>query len=728
MNSNVETIDLCSDDDETEGGVVAPPLDPILLQFNPANTTSGIANSLPTYGEIGGSAPGVVVGRGGTHHFHEPNLHHLPDSGTCHPSTSGPCLPSTSGPCHPSTSGTLHPSATGPCLPSASGPDQISRQFWKAGDYTPSLNYAAAPSGGGPQNRMLIHPKFLHSNATSHKWAFGAIAELLDNAVDEVASGASFVKVDKLLNPKDGSFCLLIQDDGGGMGPGSLRRCMGFGYSDKCTGSSIGQYGNGFKTSTMRLGADVIVFSRCLKERGFTQSVGLLSYTLNRNSGLRDIILPIVDYEFEPTCGLFKRLYGTDEQKFRSSLSILLSWSPFRAELELQKQFDEIGAHGTRIVVFNLWLNDAGEMELDFKSDNQDLMISGSPRVESTNNIKLLNQMHIANQYRYSLRVYASILYLHLPQGFRILICGRIVDPHTVVSDLVYRECIKYRPQVGHTSEAEVDTVIGFLKGAPNLNIHGFCIYHKNRLILPFMPAVHRIGGICKGVAGVLEANFIKPTHDKQDFEKSALFQKLEIRLRDMAKEYWNLHCHLVGYKTGKNIASKHSTRNIPSCTDSGHEAILTSLPNSPTENPEQSLHRHNLHEPLANRPSSSGSNDLSHLFQPVVLGKRCEPGVLDASGASRAKRRTVVAPDSENTSHAAHATRGVNEVQREQLRRLVSENQKLHAQCLEYEASEKELSVKVQMLTLELKKARDLYQHMMAAQARIFEQTCIGV
>ncbi|KAJ4769204.1 MORC family CW-type zinc finger protein 4 [Rhynchospora pubera] len=727
MNYNVETIDLCSDDDETEGGGVAPPLDPILLQFNPSNTASGVTNSLPTFGEIGGSAPGFVVGRGGTHHFHEPDLHRLPDSWTCHPSTSGPCHPSTSGPCHPSTSGTLHPSATEPCLPSASGPGQICRQFWKAGDYTPSLNYAAAPSAGGAQNRMLVHPKFLHSNATSHKWAFGAIAELLDNAVDEVVNGATFVKVDKLLNPKDGSFCLLIQDDGGGMGPGSLRRCMGFGYSDKCTGSSIGQYGNGFKTSTMRLGADVIVFSRCLKERGFTQSVGLLSYTLNRNSGRQDIILPIVDYEFEPTCGIFKRLCRTDEKKFFSNLSILLSWSPFGAELELQKQFDEIGAHGTRIVVFNLWLNDAGEMELDFKSDNQDIMISGSPRVETTNKNQLLNQMHIANQYRYSLRVYASILYLHLPQGFRIIICGRIVDPHSVVSDLMYRECIKYRPQVGHIFEAEVDTVIGFLKGAPNLNIHGFCIYHRNRLILPFMPAVHGTGGRPKGVAGVLEANFINPTHDKQDFEKSALFQKLEIRLRDMVKEYWNYHCHLVGYKEGKNVPSKHST-NPPSCTDSGHEAILTSLPNSPTENPEQSLHGHNLHEPLANHPSSSGSNDLSHLFQPVLLGKRCQPGVLDATGASRAKRHGVVAPALQNTSHAAHATRGMDEVQREQLRRLVNENNKLRSQCSEYEASEKELSVKVQMLMLELRKARDLYQHLLAAQARIFEQTCIGV
>lgn len=67
-------------------------------------------------------------------------------------------------------------------------------------------------SVAGVQNRMCIHPEFLHSNATSHKWPFGgkafvwfqttifllycvvsyflclvtAVAELLDNAVDEV--------------------------------------------------------------------------------------------------------------------------------------------------------------------------------------------------------------------------------------------------------------------------------------------------------------------------------------------------------------------------------------------------------------------------------------------------------------------------------------------------------------------------------------------------------------
>lgn len=38
---------------------------------------------------------------------------------------------------------------------------------------------------------------------------------------------------------------------------------------------------------------------------------------------------------------------------------------------------------------------------------------------------------------------------------------------------------------------------------------------------------------------GVLEANFIEPTHNKQDFEKTSVFQKLEYRLKEMTWEYW---------------------------------------------------------------------------------------------------------------------------------------------------------------------------------------------
>jgi len=40
-------------------------------------------------------------------------------------------------------------------------------------------------------------------------------------------------------------------------------------------------------------------------------------------------------------------------------------------------------------------------------------------------------------------------------------------------------------------------------------------------------------------VSGVLQADIVQPTHNKQDFERTSLFQKLEIRLKDMTLEYW---------------------------------------------------------------------------------------------------------------------------------------------------------------------------------------------
>lgn len=32
--------------------------------------------------------------------------------------------------------------------------------------------------------------------------------------------------------------------------------------------------------------------------------------------------------------------------------------------------------------------------------------------------------------------------------------------------------------------QGEVVTTIGFLKEAPKINLNGFCVYHKNRLIM----------------------------------------------------------------------------------------------------------------------------------------------------------------------------------------------------------------------------------------------------
>ncbi|RRT54104.1 hypothetical protein B296_00038144 [Ensete ventricosum] len=437
--------------------------------------------------------------------------------------------------------------SSGSCAP-------LVRQFWNAGDY--EVQQFVGPASHNNQNRLCVHPKFLHSNATSHKWVFGAIAELLDNAVDEICNGATFVKLDKIINPRSGSPALLIQDDGGGMDPESLRRCMSFGFSDKQSCSAIGHYGNGFKTSTMRLGADVIVFSRCMNKRVLTQSIGLLSYTFLRQEGYNDVVVPAVDYYFDPSSGVFTNLLRNGQKQFSSNLSMLLKWSPFLTETELLKNFDDIGHHGTKIIIYNLWFDDMGNMELDFESNEKeiykqlylepmliidnDIIVSGAPKqVETNNNSVMLTQNYIATRLCFSLRAYSSILYLHTPEYFRIILRGQEVEHHSIARDLKFCECIKYKPQVGGRIEGEVITTIGFLKEAPLVNVHGFNIYHKNRLILPFCQVACTSGSRGRGVVGVLEANFIKPTHDKQGFEKSSLFKKLETRLKEMTYEYW---------------------------------------------------------------------------------------------------------------------------------------------------------------------------------------------
>ncbi|XP_072998721.1 protein MICRORCHIDIA 6-like isoform X2 [Typha latifolia] len=630
------------------------------------------------------------------------------------------------------------------------------RQFWKAGDYEDRLT--SEPISQNGQSRLRIHPKFLHSNATSHKWAFGAIAELLDNAVDEVKNGATFVKIERITDSQDGSHALLIHDDGGGMSPDSLRRCMSFGFSDKHSESSIGQYGNGFKTSTMRLGSDVIVFSRCMNKGTLTQSVGLLSYTFLRKTGCDDIIVPMADYEFDPSSGVFKRLFWHGQRHFSSNLSVLLKWTPFATEVELMKQFNDIGYHGTKIIVFNLWLSDTGELELDFTSDVEDIVIRGAPQFAKTcTGVKTLNQKHIANRFRYSLRVYASILYLHLPENFKIILCGRIVDPHHIVNDLKYRQCIKYKPNVGASIEAEVITTIGFLEGAPNLNVHGFNVYHRNRLILP---TCNNSKG--KGVAGVLEANFIKPTHDKQDFEKSTLFQKLEARLREMTVEYWRYHCHLVGYSTKRKYPSTPTAaigfaQHMPHReTINWIEDVTTNhgAPDPPCET-SNVTRRENLHS-LLNVDNSEKSYSAGVLQDPIgtsvhiPTGKRvvtalnietpvrfsndsnlCSPtGVFDKRkyenhfiATEAPKRQTAssgLISELGGNQTVQHEHDGHGQIQEFMI--MLHANKKLHTECLEYETAEKQLLLKALKLKEELQEAHQLFEGLMADLKHIDE------
>ncbi|GMP30274.1 hypothetical protein CsSME_00005013 [Camellia sinensis var. sinensis] len=195
------------------------------------------------------------------------------------------------------------------------------------------------------------------------------------------------------------------------MDPKTIRRCMSFGFSDKKMKSAIGQYGNGFKTSSMRLGADVVVFTRHLRERTLTQSVGFLSYTFLRQTGHDRIVVPLVDYEFNESTTKLEPILSYGKEHFSSNLSVLLQWSPYLTEEIMLKQFDDIGNHGTKIVIYNLWLNDNGDMELDFDLDAEDIRVIADPKLLQTGcRPNQVSDQHIANLYHYSLRIHRYIL------------------------------------------------------------------------------------------------------------------------------------------------------------------------------------------------------------------------------------------------------------------------------------------------------------------------------
>lgn len=579
-------------------------------------------------------------------------------------------------------------------------PAPLCRQFWKAGNYDDGLNSETTLQNG--KSYLHVHPMFLHSNATSHKWAFGAIAELIDNAVDEIQNGATFVIVDKTLNPRDQSPALVIQDNGGGMDPEAIRRCMSFGFSDKKSKAAIGQYGNGFKTSTMRLGADVIVFSCHLGDRVMTQSIGLLSYTFLTQTGHDRIVVPMVDYELNTSTGNMEISHRYDKEYFMSNLSMLLRWSPYSTEAELLKQFDDIGSHGTKVIIYNLWFSDDGNVELDFDTDPEDIRIGGDvKKVQANPAWRTVNEQHIANRLHYSLRAYLSILYLKIPETFTIVLRGQLVEHRNLVLDLKFQEFIVYRPQTGGCKEAEVLTTIGFLKEAPHVTAHGFNIYHKNRLILPFWPVVSYADSRGRGVVGVLEANFVEPTHNKQDFERTSLFQKLEGRLKEMTWEYWDYHCGLIGYQVKKKLPPieppQDSPPGMPNSGKMKHVALNHGMPNGGKTKPVTLNQNH--HSVSVKAASAAG-----------LSSKRKEHG--DLNKVERMKRRAGTRADAHNLEIQSSST--ANQLMDKETMNLIQENKKLHAKCLEHEKRREDLDLKVRQLRRELGDVQQEYDRLM--------------
>ncbi|XP_078265813.1 MORC family CW-type zinc finger protein 3a [Rhinoraja longicauda] len=372
-----------------------------------------------------------------------------------------------------------------------------------------------------------LSPNFLHTNSTSHTWPFSAVAELIDNAYDPDVN-AKQLWIDKTTIKEH--ICLIFLDNGQGMNYDKLHKMLSFGFSDKVTikgHAPVGLYGNGFKSGSMRLGKDAAVFTK----DGETCSVGFLSQTYLKAVKAEHVIVPIISYR-----NISQKLLNKSMQL---SLAAILSHSLFNTEKELLAELDAIsGRKGTRIIIWNMRRTKDGKPEFDFDSDKYDIKIPEEILNESTEKKKYKRQDRMDQftpESDYSLRAYCSILYLK--PRMQIIILGMKVKTQLISKNLAQSEHDIYRPSF---IRRNVKITFGF--NWRNKEHYGIMMYHKNRLIKPY----ERVG--CQlqandmgvGVIGVIECDFLKPTHNKQDFDYSDEYRLTVKAVGVKLSEYWN--------------------------------------------------------------------------------------------------------------------------------------------------------------------------------------------
>ncbi|XP_014736119.1 PREDICTED: MORC family CW-type zinc finger protein 3 isoform X2 [Sturnus vulgaris] len=383
----------------------------------------------------------------------------------------------------------------------------------------------AAKTQGGIRLSALC-PKFLHTNSTSHTWPFSAIAELIDNAYDPDVS-AKQIWIDKTVI--NDNICLTFTDNGNGMNSEKLHKMLSFGFSEKSVMNGrvpVGLYGNGFKSGSMRLGKDAIVFTK----NGDTMSVGLLSQTFLEVTKAEHVMVPIVTFTNQRQI--------SDPAESKNSLKAILTHSLFSTEEKLLAELDAIiGKKGTRIIIWNLRKDKNNKPEFDFDKDKYDIRIPEDLDETGKRGYKKQERLdQIVPESDYSLRAYCSILYLK--PTMQIILRGQKVKTQLVSKSLAFIEKDIYRPKF--LSAKTVRITFGF--NCRNKDHYGIMMYHKNRLI----KAYERVGCQLKannmgvGVVGIIECNFLKPTHNKQDFDYTNEYRLTIAALGEKLNDYWN--------------------------------------------------------------------------------------------------------------------------------------------------------------------------------------------
>ncbi|XP_062848910.1 ATPase MORC2 [Trichomycterus rosablanca] len=442
-------------------------------------------------------------------------------------------------------------------------------------------------------NRAQLTFEYLHTNSTTHEFLFGALAELVDNSRD-----ANATRIDIYTEKRQdlrGGFMLCFLDDGFGMDPSEATHVIQFGKSSKRFPESthIGQYGNGLKSGSMRIGKDFILFTK--KEDQLTCL--FLSRTFHEEEGLDEVIVPLPSWDLKT-----QQPITQDPEKYAIETELIFKYSPFKNEEQLFQQFKKIeGPSGTLVIVYNLKLMDNREPELDVQTDHQDILMAGT----SVEGVK---------PERRSFRAYAAVLYID--PRMRIFIQGHKVRTKRLSCCLYNPRMYKYTStrfktraeqevkKADHlaklaeekareaeskaralelklgsdlSKEARValrkaqDSAAALraeasrkqsiyaskqkaLKEPKELNFifgvnierrdqDGMFIYNCSRLIKMYEKTGPQLEGgmACGGVVGVVDVPYLvlEPTHNKQDFADAKEYRHLLRAMGEYLAQYW---------------------------------------------------------------------------------------------------------------------------------------------------------------------------------------------
>ncbi|CAM4477318.1 unnamed protein product [Leuciscus chuanchicus] len=185
----------------------------------------------------------------------------------------------------------------------------------------------------------------------------------------------------------------------------------------------------------------------------------------------------------------------------RDTMSVGLLSQSYLEAIGAQELFAEphaistAGQTGTRIITRNLCTTTIGDTEFDFDTDKYDILIRAT--ISERNN-----------------------------SGLAMKVKSQLIS-----TSLAYIAQYNYRPSFLVSFQNRSTRVYGY--NTKSKEHYGIMMCHKNRLIKPYV----KVSCQCKkgvGVIGVIECNFLQPTHNKQDFDDTDKYRKI------MHKEYWN--------------------------------------------------------------------------------------------------------------------------------------------------------------------------------------------